>query len=64
MFGIKSRRDRMRTPLVHEFTRYLGELLTLSDGYTSYSVEGGVLHLVKKGVHLKVTIEEMPVEND
>lgn len=62
MFGIKNRRDRMRTPLVHEFTRYLGELLTMSDGFTSYSVERGVLHLVKKDVHLKVTIEEMPHE--
>ena len=62
MFGIKSRRDRMRTPRVREFTRYLGELLTMSDGFTSYSVESGVLHLIKKGVHLKVTIEEMPNE--
>lgn len=62
MFGIKNRRDRMRTPFVHEFTRDLGELLTLGAGYTSYSLESGVLHLVKKDVHLKITIEEMPHE--
>lgn len=62
MFGFKRRAERMDTPFIRQFTRYLGELLTVQKGYTSFSDKPGVLEIHKGPHHIKITIEEMPHE--